>query len=363
MARVRVQKISSVVYRLGFKKEIEVTEEMECRAGNVVVVRALSEKRVYNELELDNGRMSRLSRGDIIVGALGRRRALQGFVGEVPKSLRPGDTLQLLNLGGVVGKSRSFHKDFGQPLVVEVLGMAVRDGKIANLQDATLPPVDSLAGRDIPPVVMVSGTCMNSGKTFCCAQLIQELSKRGRQVHGGKLSGVGCRRDTIQMEDHGAQRTASFIDAGHASTAGLEPREMVAQARSIIAYLAEGDPDVIFVELGDGIIGDYGVMPMLEDSELSGCRKVHIFCAGDMVGAWGGHTYLSARRVGIDFYSGPCTDSSVGVEYIEGSLKAPAINARLYPERLGEEVEKKLGLAPPEVPQEAASQPQSQTKA
>ncbi len=344
MPRLRVQKIASVVYRLGFKKEIEITEEMEPRAGNVVVVRAMSEKRVYNELELENGRMSRISRGDIIIGALGRRRALQGFVGEVPKTIRIGDTLQLLNLGGVVGRSRSFHKDLGQPSVVEVLGMAVRDGRISNLKDAALPELASLAGRDIPPVVMVSGSCMNSGKTFVCSQLIQELSKQGKAVHGGKLSGIACRRDTVSMEDHGALRTSSFIDVGYPSTAGLPPETMVRIARTVTAFLAEGDPDVIFLELGDGIIGDYGVLPMLEDPELSSIRKLHIFCAGDLVAAWGGHRYLADRGVSIDLFSGPTTDSSVGVETIEGSLGVTAINARLNPERLGEEVARRLGF-------------------
>jgi hypothetical protein len=345
MPRIRVQKLSSVVYRLGFKKEIEITEEMEAAPGNVVVVRALSEKRVYNELELENGRMSRISRGDIIVGALGRRRALQGFVGEVPKAVRVGDTLQLLNMGGVIGRSRSFHKDLGQPGVVEVLGMAVRDGRIANLRDATIPAVETLAGRDIPPLVVVSGTCMNSGKTFVCSQLIQELSKQGKSVHGGKLSGVACRRDTISMEDHGAMRTATFIDCGYPSTAGLPGETMVGIARAITAYLADGDPDAIFLELGDGIIGDYGVISMLEDPELTAHRKLHIFCAGDLVGAWGGHRYLSDRGVKIDLFSGPATDSAVGVEYIEGTLGTTAINARLNPERLGEEVSRRLGLS------------------
>ncbi len=347
MAKIRVHKISSVVYRLGLKRELEITDEMEPRSGNLVVVRALSEKRVYNELELENGRMSRLSRGDVIVGALGRRRALQGFVGEVPKSLRVGDTLQLLNLGGVVGRSRSFHKDLGQPLVVELLGMVVRDGRLANLSDAAMPVVETLAGRDIPPLVVVSGTCMNSGKTFACSQLIQELSKRGNAVHGGKLSGVGCRRDTISMEDHGALRTASFLDVGYPSTAGLEPKTMVEIARTVIAYLSDGDPDVIFLELGDGIIGDYGVLPMLEDGELAARRTLHIFCAGDLVGSWGGHRFLADRGIGIDVFSGPCTDSAVGVEYVEKAFGATAINARLNPERLGEEVARRLGLSEP----------------
>ena len=55
--RYRVHKVASVVYRLRLQKEVEVTRELEARPGNVILVRALSEKRVYSELELENGRM------------------------------------------------------------------------------------------------------------------------------------------------------------------------------------------------------------------------------------------------------------------------------------------------------------------
>ena len=48
--KVRVHKIASVAYRLGFEKEVEITRKLESRAGNTVVVRALTEKRVYSEL-------------------------------------------------------------------------------------------------------------------------------------------------------------------------------------------------------------------------------------------------------------------------------------------------------------------------
>lgn len=321
-----------------------MTEDLESRAGNAVVVRSLTEKRVYNQLELESGRMSRISRGDIILGALGRRRALHGFVGEVPRSIRVGDTLQLLNMGGVLGISRSFNEDLGQPAAMEVLGMPVRGGGIANLKDAALPEVGTLTGQEVPPLVVVSGTCMNSGKTFVCSRLIKGFSKRGMVVHGGKLTGVACRRDTISMEDNGAQRTASFIDAGYPSTAGLPAGSMVQIARTVISHLAAGNPDVIVLELGDGIIGDYGILSILRDRELASLRKLHIFCASDLVGAWGGHRYLADNDVSIDLMSGPATDSVVGVSYSEKTLGVTAINARLKPERLADEVSGRLGF-------------------
>jgi hypothetical protein len=335
---VRVHKIASVVYRLGFQKEIEVTARLEPRAGNTIVVRALSEKRVYSELELENGRMSKIFRGDVIVGALGRRRALRGFAGDVPKSLRVGDTVQLLNRGGVIGGSASVHMDLGAPVACEVLGMPVRGGEIVRLSDACLPPVKSLAGLTLPPVVAVSGSCMESGKTLFLSEAIQELSKSGLTIAGGKVTGVACLRDLISMADHGASVTASFLDAGHPSTAGLDADTRVTIAKTVIAHLAASKPDMLLLELGDGIIGGYGVLDILKDQEFRDALRMHVFCSGDLVGAWGGQRFLAGHGLGIDLFSGPATDNTVGIEYLEREFKKPAINAHANPEAVAKAV-------------------------
>ncbi|MDH3591118.1 MAG: hypothetical protein OER88_04530, partial [Planctomycetota bacterium] len=76
--RLRVHKIGSVAHRLGLDHELEVSRLVEAVTGNVLVVKALEEKRVYDVLELTTGRMAHISRGDILVGALGARAALRG---------------------------------------------------------------------------------------------------------------------------------------------------------------------------------------------------------------------------------------------------------------------------------------------
>ena len=148
MAAIRVNKIASVVYRLGLGLDIDVTENLEARSGNVVVARIRSDKRVYNELELVGGRMAKIGRGDVIVGALGRRRALQGFVGDVPETIQKGDEIHLLNMGGVVGVARSALRELGDPARLEVLGMAVKGQQILNVADGALESVGSLKDTD-----------------------------------------------------------------------------------------------------------------------------------------------------------------------------------------------------------------------
>ena len=71
------------------------------------------------------------------------------------------------------------------------------------------------------PLVVVAGTCMNSGKTVAATEIIKQAAHAGLKVAGGKLSGMACLRDTLNMEDHGAIATASFLDCGLPSTADI----------------------------------------------------------------------------------------------------------------------------------------------
>ncbi|MCA8912624.1 MAG: hypothetical protein KDB82_13045 [Planctomycetes bacterium] len=339
---IRVHKIASVVHRLNLHKDERiVTENLEARTGNVVVVRALGEKSTYGEVELEEGRMAKIFEGDIIIGALGARNALKGYVGKVPEVIKSGDTLNMLNLGGVIGVCTSANKDLGPPLKVEVVGMVARKGKILNLSDSSIPQQDRIeAGMEIP-IVAVSGTCMSAGKTKAVAELCQLLSQRGLRVNAGKLSGVAARRDLFSFEDHGARRTVSFVDTGLPSTANLDSIAEV--SKTIVNDLAKDKPDVILLELGDGIIGGYSVLTYFDDDELYKHTTVHICCANDPVGAFGAKKIFDERNQRIDVYCGPATDNEVGRHYISKMLGVKAINARTDPEELADEVCRLLG--------------------
>jgi len=340
---IRVHKIASVVHRLNLHKEERIiTENLESKPGNVVVVRALSEKATYGEVELEEGRMAKIFEGDIIIGALGARNALKGYVGIVPEKIASGDTLNMLNLGGVIGHCTSANRDLGPPLKVEVVGMVVRKGRILNLVDSSIADHDSIPDSMRVPIVAVSGTCMSAGKTKALAELCQLLSQRGLRVNAGKLSGVAARRDLFSFEDHGARRTLSFVDTGLASTAGLE--SIAGLSKTIVNELAEDKPDVILLELGDGIIGGYGVMTYFDDEQLYKHTKVHILCANDPVGAFGARRIFEDRGQRIDIFSGPATDNEVGRAYIAKELGIKAINARTDPEILADEVCRLLGF-------------------
>ena len=340
---IEADKIGSATSPLGLQKTLAVIEVSDAPlAGDVVVVRALTDSATYNHLELPNGRLAKVNPGDVLVGVLGRRSALKGFVGDVPLSVMAGDRLHLLNMGGVIGVCTGHHSSLSDAIGVEVIGLAcAEDGRIMNIADHAIKPRASL-GRTAP-LVLVAGTCMNSGKTFAVTEIIKRATNAGLKVAAAKLSGVACLRDTLDMSDHGAIATASFLDCGLPSTVGVG--DLAPVAKAIIAQLNKSTPDLIVIELGDGILGGYSVDSVFDDDEIRAATVALIFCASDYVGAWGGIELFKRRGISIDLIAGSVTDSHMGENFIEREFGVPAGNARRNGARLFELVKSMLAKA------------------
>ena len=336
---IRPHKISSVVSRLALGPDVTYSTDVESQSGQVLVVRALEQKRVYDVVELTTGRMAHVGKDDILVGALGRRDALRGFVGRVPESIQAGDVIHLLNLGGVLGNAVSENRDVGHPLRVEVIGMVTKNGKGANVADAAL--VDAPDDTPLPPVIVVSGTCMDSGKTVAACEIIARLSQRGYRIGAAKLTGVAAVRDPLNMDDHGARVTLTFLDCGYPSTAGLSDVAPIAKKVLRCVEREAGEAlDAIVVEMGDGIIGRYGVETILADAEFRSWIRAHVLTANDLVAAWGGVQWMRERGIELDVIAGPATDNQVGMRYVRDTLGVAAGNARTFAEEFVDEVER-----------------------
>ena len=116
MKTVLVDKIASITQALNLGHELRVaTTDIPCEEGVVLVVEILNNKSTYNTLELTSGRMAKLAKGDVIVGALGHRQALFGYSGHLPESVKEGDIIQVLNIGGVLGICDSVNPEKGRP--------------------------------------------------------------------------------------------------------------------------------------------------------------------------------------------------------------------------------------------------------
>src|SRR4030095_7795473 len=137
---INVDKIGSATSPLGLAKTVALVSECEStKAGDVVVVRALTDSATYNMLELPTGRLAKINPGDLLLGVLGRRRALKGFVGDVPSTIKAGDELHLLNMGGVIGFCTGHHSSLGDTIKLEVVGLVCdQDGRVHNMPDQPL---------------------------------------------------------------------------------------------------------------------------------------------------------------------------------------------------------------------------------
>ncbi|GJL84321.1 MAG: hypothetical protein DHS20C02_00960 [Micavibrio sp.] len=327
MKKIQIDKISSVTKNLELTHEEALTDDLSCDMGTVLAAQVLEDKSVYNELELPSGRMSKLKKDDIIAVALGERMALKGFVGRLPKSLKTGDVIHLLNFGGVAGECTSANvKEVGDPLRIRVLGGIARKGKLLNIGQATLFKSEKTLKKHVP-LIITTGTSMDSGKTTVAVEITKTLTRMGMKLAGTKLTGVGAQRDLFKMEDYGVYEAVSFVDAGITSTANVDDETIVNMAKGAINHLSKKDPDAIIIEFGDGLLGKYGVMPILKDAEIQKDVYLHIGCARDPVGAIKLAEGCAEIGLPIDVISGPITDNQVGQDIVKEHLNVLTYNA------------------------------------
>jgi hypothetical protein len=342
MKSVVVDKIASVAQHNDLASELRLSKDIPCEEGVLVAARVLNNKSRYNQLELTSGRMATVTQGDIIVGALGHRKALRGYSGHLPKSLKPGDEIQILNIGGVLGICDSANPDVGHPFDCEVLGTVLsfpylgeRIGVPARAGHASL---DEQAVLDIDgvPVIAMAGTCMDSGKTAAACAIVSRLRHLGFDVAACKATGVSLRRDVLAMEDAGASSTMIFSDFGIVTTTEKNGPELT---RALLSGLAKNKPDVIVLELGDGLLGAYGVGAILSDEPIRDALTAVVLCANDPVSAWGGAELLRNEfQIEPAVVTGPATDNDVGIQQINDRCSLPAINALSHGVALGDKV-------------------------
>ena len=208
------------------------------------------------------------------------------------------------------------------PYLGERIGVPARVGHKTLHADA---PLDA---RGIP-VVALAGTCMEAGKTAAACAVIARMRHRGLTVDAFKATGVSLRRDILAMEDAGARHCAIFTDLG------------------IVTTTRANGPDVMVFELGDGILGTYGVDAILECPDIRAALSAVILSANDPVAAWGG-VKLLRERFSIEpcVVTGPATDNQVGVEIIASQMGVPAFNAISNGAALGDRVMEAIGLTP-----------------
>jgi hypothetical protein len=113
----------------------------------------------------------------------------------------------------------------------------------------------------------------------------------------------------------------------------------------MLTEMASGLPDVIVFELGDGLLGTYGVEAILLEPDIKAALTAVVLSANDPVAAWGGMKLLR-ERFGIEpaAVTGPATDNQVGVQIIREQMGVEAFNAISNPAELGDYLIARLNL-------------------
>ncbi len=339
---------SSASVKLGHS--VKLAPNIVAEEGYLVAVRTLDTKDRYNEIETSDGVIIPYGKDQIVVGALGERQALRGYSGIIPRSIKKGDILHILNMGGIVGNCQSPHPDHGPAMRVEVLGaVMIADGeedpgiyKHACIQDFAIEWAYNLT--ESVPLIAVTGTCMHVGKTMAATMIVRQLSAQGYKVAAAKLTGASLMRDTREMKENGAIASAHFGMAGLVSTTG---KNILPMAKGLIRHLNEFNPDAIVLEFGDGIIGAYGVDSLLMDKELMQFARTHVVAAQDFMGCWSADHFFRKRYTSaISIITGPVTDNLVGIQFIQNTLGIRAVNAVADPKKLGDMVAEITFAAP-----------------
>jgi len=249
----------------------------------------------------------------------------------------------------VLGICDSVNPDKGKPFDCRVLGCVLqfpflgeRIGIPARVGHRKLDYAAPLDTHGVP-VVALAGTCMEAGKTAAACAIVSRMRHRGLAVHAFKATGVSLRRDILAMEDSGARRSMIFTDLGIVTTTAASGPALT---RTMLTEMTQGRPDVVVFELGDGILGAYGVEAILREEDIRQSLTAVILSANDPVAAWGGVKLLRERfQIEPCAVTGPATDNAVGVKIIEEQMGVRAVNAMAAGAVLGDHIIESLGLS------------------
>ena len=92
--------------------------------------------------------------------------------------------------------------------------------------------------------------------------------------------------------------------------------------------MTQGRPDVVVFELGDGILGAYGVEAILAEPDIRKALSAVVLSANDPVAAWGGVKLLRER-----FDIEPCAVTGPGHRQRRGREHHPGADGRARRER------------------------------
>ncbi len=294
------------------------------KAGDIVIAR-VTEIGQHTGVQLAKGFRSSLFLGDYLALAFADRYAPDQFEAYVPSHL---NSCHLVAAGGVASEVVNSHVKMDDPTQLEPLGLLVDEkGKVVNMKDVALPTITSF--NKTAKVFISVGTAMNAGKTTTAANLINGLSNHGYKVAAAKLTGTGAPGDVNLFRAAGAQLVYDFSDMGYATTFNQSVDELLDSSLSLIAHLEQSNPDVIVLEIADGLLQSE-TAELLTKPEFRSVVDGIIFSAGDAMGALHGVDWLTRHDLPVVAVSGRLTASPLAKVETEKHTRFPVMDAEAF---------------------------------
>jgi len=170
------------------------------------------------------------------------------------------------------------------------------------------------------PTVLIIGTSMSAGKTTVGKLIARQLSRTGLRVAAVKLTGAGRFRDTLAMQDAGADDIFDFVDGGLPSTV-CSPTEYRQALSVVFQKLVDAAPDVVIAEAGASPLEPYSGDVLID--EIREQVKFTVLCATDpyaVVGVTQGFGFQP------DLVAGIATTTSAAVKLVTKLTGIPALN-------------------------------------
>jgi hypothetical protein len=285
--------------------------------GDYVVARVREMSRALRQVELPNGRMADIARGELVMGALGRRAATLEAVGDW-RDVTDDGVMHLLTSAGLMGRATSV-SPFLPPLVaLEYVGHLHLHGELSRMTDWVVPAPHG-ARFDLP-VVLVIGTSMSAGKTESAKVAVAQLRDLGLGVVGAKLTGAARYRDPLAMWDAGATAVLDFVDAGLPSTA-VPTDDYVRAMGTLLARMGSVGADVAVIEAGASPMEEYNGAALAEIIGPHVCFT--LLCASDPYAVAG---LMDAFGTKPDLVAGGAANTTAGAALVERLTGLTALN-------------------------------------
>lgn len=287
----------------------------EWASGDYVVGEVTGVPAVLDKIEDPTGDMISVSKGDIVVGALGNRAATLEGVGSF-NAIR-NDSMHALTSAGLFGAFTSTSAFMPAPMTLRYVGHVTRHDRKVTMQEFAIRTSEY---EFTVPTIMLVGTSMSAGKTLTGQAVVKALSSRGLTIVGAKLTGAGRLRDILSYRMNGASEIFDFVDAGMPSTVVPE-EEFRAALRPLLSHINGLGPDFLVAEAGASPLEPYNGAAAID--ELGDNIKCTILCASDPYAVVGVQQAFGLRP---DLVAGPSANTSAGIELVEKLTGLPAIN-------------------------------------